>query len=74
MRYFPSFLLFGIRQSWAIAVFDHQRFSFPFQGLDQRLTGVIPAQVVQKMLAHEPATETSVPISSEPEFGFRVPL
>lgn len=31
--------------------FDHKRFSFPFQGLDQRLTGVVPAHVVKKMLA-----------------------
>ena len=31
--------------------FDHKRLSFPFQGLDQRLTGVLPAQVVEKMLA-----------------------
>ncbi len=31
--------------------FDHTRLSFPFQGLDQRLTGVLPAQVVEKMLA-----------------------
>lgn len=31
--------------------FDHTRLSFPFQGLDQRLTGVLPAQVVEKILA-----------------------
>ena len=31
--------------------FDHQRFSFKFQGLDQRLTGVLPARIVQEILA-----------------------
>ncbi len=31
--------------------FDHQRFSFKFQGLDQRLTGVLPARVVKEILA-----------------------
>ena len=31
--------------------FDHKRFTFPFQGLDQRLTGVEPARVVQEILA-----------------------
>ncbi len=31
--------------------FDHNRLSFPFQGLDQKLTGVVPATVVEKMLA-----------------------
>ncbi|MGQ0634032.1 MAG: DUF1501 domain-containing protein [Planctomycetaceae bacterium] len=31
--------------------FDHQRFSYRFQGLDQRLTGVEPARVVQELLA-----------------------
>ena len=31
--------------------FDHNRLSFPFQGLDQKLTGVVPAKVVKKMLA-----------------------
>ena len=31
--------------------FDHSRFTFPFQGLDQRLTGVEPARVVQEILA-----------------------
>ena len=30
--------------------FDHQRFSFPFQGLDQRLTGVLPTKIVSKLL------------------------
>jgi hypothetical protein len=30
---------------------DHERFSFKFQGLDQRLTGVVPAQVVKAILA-----------------------
>jgi hypothetical protein len=31
--------------------FDHRRLSFPFQGLDQRLTGVEPARVVREVLA-----------------------
>lgn len=31
--------------------FDHNRFSFSFQGLDQSLTGVVPAHVVEKILA-----------------------
>ena len=30
---------------------DHQRLSFPFQGLDQRLTGVEPSRVVKEILA-----------------------
>ena len=30
---------------------DHRRFTFPFQGLDQRLTGVKPVRVVQEILA-----------------------
>ncbi|MEZ6097350.1 MAG: DUF1501 domain-containing protein [Pirellulaceae bacterium] len=30
---------------------DHERLSFPFQGLDQRLTGVEPARVVHEILA-----------------------
>jgi hypothetical protein len=30
---------------------DHERFIYKFQGLDQRLTGVEPQQVVQKILA-----------------------
>ena len=30
---------------------DHQRLSFPFQGLDQKLTGVEPARVVHDILA-----------------------
>ncbi|MSU50297.1 MAG: DUF1501 domain-containing protein [Opitutus sp.] len=30
---------------------DHERLSFKFQGLDQRLTGVVPAQVVKGILA-----------------------
>jgi hypothetical protein len=29
---------------------DHHRLSFPFQGLDQRLTGVEPARVVREIL------------------------
>lgn len=30
---------------------DHERFSFPFQGLDQRLTGVEPQRVIKEILA-----------------------
>ncbi len=30
---------------------DHERFSFPFQGLDQRLTGVEPQRVLKEILA-----------------------
>jgi uncharacterized protein (DUF1501 family) len=30
---------------------DHERFSFPFQGLAQRLTGVEPAAPVREVLA-----------------------
>ena len=30
---------------------DHQRFTFPFQGLEQRLTGVEPQRVVSEILA-----------------------
>jgi uncharacterized protein (DUF1501 family) len=31
--------------------FDHERFTYRYQGLDQRLTGVEPARVIQEMLA-----------------------
>ena len=31
--------------------FDHERFTFKYQGLDQRLTGVVPAHVVPELLA-----------------------
>jgi hypothetical protein len=31
--------------------FDHRRFSYRYQGLDQRLTGVEPARVVKELLA-----------------------
>jgi len=31
--------------------FDHDRFTFRYQGLDQRLTGVEPAHVVKEFLA-----------------------
>ncbi|TXT39719.1 MAG: hypothetical protein FD138_9 [Planctomycetota bacterium] len=31
--------------------FDHERFSFKYQGLDQRLTGVEPCRVVKELLA-----------------------
>jgi hypothetical protein len=30
---------------------DHERLTFKFQGLDQKLTGVVPAQVVKDLLA-----------------------
>ncbi|QEG42696.1 DUF1501 domain-containing protein [Roseimaritima ulvae] len=30
--------------------FDHQKLSFPLQGLDQRLTGVKPARVVEELI------------------------
>jgi hypothetical protein len=30
---------------------DHERFTFPFQGLDQRLTGVEPQRVMTQLLA-----------------------
>ena len=30
---------------------DHERFTFKFQGLDQRLTGVEPQRVVKEILA-----------------------
>jgi hypothetical protein len=31
--------------------FDHERFTFKHQGLDQKLTGVLPARVIQEVLA-----------------------
>lgn len=31
--------------------FDHERFSFKHQGLDQKLTGVVPARVVHELLS-----------------------
>lgn len=31
--------------------FDHERFSYRYQGLDQRLTGVLPARVIPDLLA-----------------------
>ena len=31
--------------------YDHERFTFKFQGLDQRLTGVLPAKVVRDLVA-----------------------
>ncbi len=31
--------------------FEHERFSFKYQGLDQRLTGVEPCRVVSELLA-----------------------
>ena len=30
---------------------DHERFTFPFRGLDAKLTGVEPARVVREILA-----------------------
>jgi hypothetical protein len=31
--------------------FDHERFTYQYLGLDQRLTGVLPAQVIKELLA-----------------------
>jgi hypothetical protein len=31
--------------------FDHERFTVKHQGLDHRLTGVLPARVVSELLA-----------------------
>jgi hypothetical protein len=31
--------------------FDHERFTFKHQGLDQRLTGVLPARIIKEVLA-----------------------
>jgi hypothetical protein len=31
--------------------FDHERFHFRFQGLDQRLTGVMPAKIIPELIA-----------------------
>ena len=31
--------------------FDHERFTYRYQGLDQKLTGVEPAQVIKELLA-----------------------
>jgi hypothetical protein len=31
--------------------FDHRRFTYRYQGLDQRLTGVEPARVIQELIA-----------------------
>jgi hypothetical protein len=31
--------------------FDHERFTFKYQGLDQRLTGVEPAKIIKELLA-----------------------
>ena len=31
--------------------FDHERFTYRFQGLDQRLTGVLPAKVIPELVA-----------------------
>ena len=30
--------------------FDHNKLTFKFQGLDQRLTGVLPARVIKEVL------------------------
>jgi hypothetical protein len=30
--------------------FDHERFAFKYQGLDQKLTGVIPAKVIEELI------------------------
>jgi hypothetical protein len=31
--------------------FDHQKMNYPFQGLDQKLTGVLPARIIKEILA-----------------------
>jgi hypothetical protein len=31
--------------------FDHSRFTFKYQGLEQRLTGVEPSRVIKELLA-----------------------
>ncbi len=31
--------------------FDHERFTYTYQGLDQKLTGVVPAKVIHELLA-----------------------
>jgi len=31
--------------------FDYRNFSYPYQGLDQKLTGVKPARIVSEILA-----------------------
>ncbi len=31
--------------------YNHERFTFKFQGLDQRLTGVLPAKIVRELIA-----------------------
>jgi hypothetical protein len=31
--------------------FDHERFTYKFQGLDQRLTGVLPAKPIAELMA-----------------------
>ena len=31
--------------------YDHKRFSFKYQGLDQRLTGVLPARVIRELIS-----------------------
>ena len=42
-----------MKRSWTILHqlgIDHERFTFPYQGLDQRLTGVEEARVVDEIL------------------------
>ena len=31
--------------------FDHERLTYKFQGLDARLTGVLPSRVIKELLA-----------------------
>jgi hypothetical protein len=31
--------------------YDHERMTFKYQGLDQRLTGVLPARVIPELLS-----------------------
>jgi len=30
---------------------NHERFTFKFQGLEQKLTGVVPAKVIPELMA-----------------------
>jgi hypothetical protein len=31
--------------------FDHKKLNYPYQGLDQKLTGVKPARIISEILA-----------------------
>jgi hypothetical protein len=53
--FYPTTAPVQIRDSQATILHllgvDHNRLRYPFQGLDQRLTGVNPARVVDEVLA-----------------------